>query len=204
MLLTSATTSGLRIVIPTLVSSACGTFTGFAITWTRRLKWPLVCGSVMYLAGTVCLALLRRDLPSAAYTLVLFPGAIGGGFQFPGSMMAVLASSEQAEQAVVTSTLILWRSLGTVLGVALSSLVVQNSLRHYLDELVSGPRKAQVIKEVRASVEAVAALEQPYRDQVVRSYEAALGLMFTCCIGFAVVSVALIIAARLKRLPRRK
>lgn len=58
--------------------------------------------------------------------------------------MAVLAVSEQSEQAVVTSTLILWRSLGMVLGVASSSLVMQNALRIYLDQKVVGPKKEEV------------------------------------------------------------
>jgi len=63
---------------------------------------------------------------------------------FPATFMAVLVVSEQAEQAVVTSTLILWRSLGMVLGVATSSLVMQNALRIYLERNVVGPDKAKV------------------------------------------------------------
>lgn len=58
--------------------------------------------------------------------------------------MAILAVSEQSEQAVVTSTLMLWRSIGTVIGVASSSLVLQNALVEYLDAFVSGPDKAEV------------------------------------------------------------
>ena len=52
--------------------------------------------------------------------------------------------SPRAEQAVVTSTLVLWRSIGTVLGVASSSLVVQNALLFYLEEYVHGPDKEAV------------------------------------------------------------
>jgi hypothetical protein len=58
--------------------------------------------------------------------------------------MSVLAVSEQAEQAVVTSTLILWRSMGNVLGVAISSLVLQNALLIYLEQKVIGPDKEDV------------------------------------------------------------
>ncbi len=58
--------------------------------------------------------------------------------------MAVLAVSEQAEQAVVTSTLILWRSLGMIMGVSASSLVLQNALLYYLNFYVIGPDKEHV------------------------------------------------------------
>lgn len=204
MLLTSATSSGLRLVLPSLISSMAGASTGFAITWTRRLKWPLLTGALCYLAGAVCLCLLRRDLAPAAYLLVLVPSSLGQGFQFPGTFMAILACSAQAEQAVVTSTLILWRSLGMVLGVAASSLVVQNALVHYLGLYVRGDDRDAVIARVRASVEAIAQLEQPYREQVVRSYEAALRLTFACCIVVAALSVLLILPIKLPRLALRK
>ncbi|KAG6014601.1 hypothetical protein E4U41_004802, partial [Claviceps citrina] len=204
VLLMSATDSGLLLVLPTLVSSTTGALTGFAITWTRRLKWPLVCGTTGYLVGTICLASLRRDLPSSVFFLTLVPSSVGAGFQFPGTFMAVLAASPQHEQAVVSSTLILWRSLGMVLGVAVSSLVLQNALVYYLAQFVRGPRRDAVIAEVRASVEAVARLESPYRDQVVRGYEAALRLTFGLCIAVAALSVLLIWPVGLDRLPARR
>lgn len=62
----------------------------------------------------------------------------------PGSFMSVLAVSEQGEQAVVTTTLVLWRSMGQVLGVAVSSLIVQNSLVGFLNANVVGPDKEKV------------------------------------------------------------
>lgn len=204
MLLTSATTSGLRLILPLIVASTTGALTGFAITWTRRLKWPILSGSLFYLLGTVCLSLLRRGLPPVAYLFVLVPYAVGQGFQFPGTFMAILAASAQSEQAVVTSTLILWRSLGMVLGVASSSLVVQNALVHYLNLFVEGEHKEAVIAKVRASVEAIALLDMPYREQVVLSYEAALRLTFICCTVIAVVSVLFIWPMTLPRLAHRK
>ncbi|UNI21811.1 Beta-aspartyl-peptidase [Purpureocillium takamizusanense] len=204
VLLTIATSSGLRLVLPSLVASIAGTGTGFAITWTRRLKWPLITGAAMYLAGTARLCLLRRDLKRAAYLLVLVPSSLGQGFQFPGTFLAVLACSAQADQAVVTSTLLLWRSLGMVLSVSASSLVVQNALVHHLGLNVYGPERESVIARVRASVEAIATLEEPYREQVIRSYDNALRLTFFCCIGLAVVNYLLLVPVKLPRLAFRK
>lgn len=204
VLLSSATASGLRLVLPSIVSSIAGTSTGFAITWSRRLKWPLVAGTLFYLVGCLCLCMLRRDLPAALYLAALVPASLGQGFQFPGTFMAVLACSPQSEQAVVTSTLILWRSLGMVLGVASSSLVLQNALVHYLDRYVQGPHRLRVIARVRASVAAIASLDQPYRLQVIRSYEAALRLTFVCCVAMAALSALLIWPAKLPRLAARK
>jgi hypothetical protein len=134
------------------------------------------------------------------YFLVLIPQAIGQGFQFPGTFIAILACGEQAEQAVVSSTLILWRCLGLVLGIALSSLVIQNGLVHYLHEFVRGEDKLEIIRRVRASVEAVAELDQPYREQVIRSYDASLRLAFIFLTVLAAISVLIVLPMKTPRL----
>ncbi len=144
VLLESATSSGFRLIAPTVAAASIGTATGFLITWTRRLKWLLVLGVIFLQIGTVALSAMQRGWPSWVYVLCLLPSNIGQGFMFPATFMSVLAVSEQAEQAVVTSTLVLWRSMGMVLGVAISSLVLQNTLYIYLEENVSGPDKAKV------------------------------------------------------------
>ncbi|CAJ0549277.1 Ff.00g028900.m01.CDS01 [Fusarium sp. VM40] len=204
VLLTTATTSGLRLIIPTIAASATGTFVGFAVTYTGRLKWPVQSGTICILVGTIGLAMLRRDLPSWVYLLILIPSSIGQGFQFPGTFMAILAASKPTEQAVVTSTLMLWRSLGQIFGIASSSLVVQNALKHYLNQYVTGEGRDEIIRRVRESVEEVAKLEPKYREQVILSYEAALRLTFICSIMVAFVSVLLIVPIKLPRLGVRK
>ncbi|EGX92907.1 MFS transporter, putative [Cordyceps militaris CM01] len=204
VLLTSATTSGLRLVLPTIASSVAGVSTGFLITRTRRLKWPLLLGAGLSVVGNLALLLLRRRLAPPLYVLALVPSSLGTGFQFPGTFMAVLAASPQPEQAVVTSTLLLWRSLGGVLGVAASSLVVQTALRHYLGLLVHGARRREVIASVQRSVGVVAQLHEPYREQVIQSYEATLRLTFFFTSVMAVISFFLIVPVKLKRLPAPK
>jgi MFS family permease len=200
----SATNSGLSLVVPSVMSSFTGTVTGFAVGWTRRLKWPLLSSAILLLVGTICLCLLTRGLPPLLYFIVLLPMAVGQGLGFPGTFLAILSTSPQSEQAVVTSTLILWRSVGSVLGIATSSLVLQNALLSYLQDLVAGDLKDEVISRVRRSVEAVADLEPPYQQQVIASYEAALRLTFIVCTGFALVSIVLVAPIKLPRLGVRK
>lgn len=203
VLLTSATTSGFRLIFSSAAASTAGAATGFLITYTRRLKWPLVLGTSLSVVGALSLAAMQRGWPAFLYILCLLPSAAGSGFQFPGTFMAVLSVSEQSEQAVVTSTLILWRSLGQVLGIACSSLVVQNALWYYLEVFVSGPEKEKVVGLVRKSVEAIRELPVEYREQVVQSYEAALRVTFLSCSALAVVSLLLILPVRLPRLGKR-
>lgn len=63
---------------------------------------------------------------------------------FPATTVSVLAISSHSDQAVMTSTLGLWRNLGSVMGVAISSLIVQNGLIAYLELYVTGADKFEV------------------------------------------------------------
>ena len=90
---------------------------------------------------------------------------MGQGFVFPNTMMSALAVSQQEDQAVVTTTIGLWRNLGTVLGVALSSLVFQNSLVANLKKMVTRPNKEDVIREVRSSVKSIKLLSPKHLEE---------------------------------------
>ncbi|KAM7198580.1 major facilitator superfamily transporter [Naviculisporaceae sp. PSN 640] len=251
VLLSSATTSGLRLLTCSLVSSTAGATTGLLVTRTRRLKWPLVAGTSLIILGTVCLASLQRSWPSWAYVLVLVPTHTGMGFQYSSTAVSILAvgaaastpspptpreaspspapdlninsnhnqnktntnASQQQKkekekeyippQAVINSTLILFRSLGMMLGISCSSLVVQNGLWYYLEAFVQGPQKEFIVEEVRKSVESIRILDQPYRDQVISAYQSALRVCFLCCVGLAVVNWLVMVPVRLPRLGRR-
>lgn len=195
--------------MPQITGASVGIATGLLITWSKRLKWPLVTGTVLTLAGSIALCSLSRDWPSWAYLLVLVPGAAGGGFLFPGGFLAVLAASAQAEQAVVSSTLGLWRALGSVMGVACSSLVLQNSLMMYLANYITEDGheagwKDAVIERVRESVEEVGKFEGVVLEQIIQSYEAALRMTFLSFVGVALVCFCLVLPIRLERLAARK
>ncbi|TQV92491.1 hypothetical protein V2A60_007175 [Cordyceps javanica] len=205
VLLTSATSSGLRLMLLAIASSVTGALTGLFITMTRRLQSPLVCAAALYLSSIISLCVMRRDLLADVFWLALAPYAVANGLQFTTTAVAVLATSSHDEQAIVMSVLAIWRSLGTVFGVAFSSLLVQNALLHYLDVYVHGPLKVEVVALARASVQAIAKLDQPYREQVVQSYDAALRLAFGSCIVAAVITALLIVRLRLPQLqPSRK
>ena len=80
-------------------------------------------------------------------------------------MMSALAVSPQADQAVVTTTIGLWRNLGVLLGVAISSLVFQNTLAFNLWGDVTGPDKREISKAVRSSVKYIRTLKEPAKGQ---------------------------------------
>ncbi|KAI0996538.1 hypothetical protein K3495_g11643 [Podosphaera aphanis] len=178
VMLESATKSGLKLLVPSIATSITGATVGFLITWTRHLKLFLVLGAFITFIGTIELSFLQKGLPSWGYLLLLIPTSVGQGLTNPTTFMSVLVASLQSEQAIVTSMLVLWRSIGMVFGIAFSSLILQNTLVYYLNHNVTGPEKDNVIEAVRRSIAAIQDLEPRYQVQVQDSYAAALRSTF--------------------------
>lgn len=163
--LNSPSASGLRLASPAIGGSIAGVLTGYIITYTRRLKPMLVVGAVVYLAGSIAIFFIDRNFSEAVKVFLITPTPLSQGFIYPGSMMAAFATSPQEDQGVVTTTLSLWRNLGIVVGISISSLVFQNMLGAYLEREVAGKEAERIIQVAKSSVRAVVELPEPYQSQ---------------------------------------
>jgi predicted MFS family arabinose efflux permease len=166
----SPSVAGLRISLPALFTTVCGVLSGFFLTWTGRMKLPQVVGSVCMLIGGIFTSMLWETTPQWLATLAIAPPYAGQGFMFPATILGLMATTSQKDQATMITTLILWRNLGIVFGVAISSLVLQNALVSYLNLFISGPDKEEIIAKVRMSVRAVLELEGEQRLQGMALY----------------------------------
>ena len=163
--LESATKAGGRLLIPSLGSTCSGVATGLIITKLQRVDITFFLGIGLMLVGPLALSLMSNDLPSWGYFVFLVPTHLGFGFMNPSALMTILTLSTQADQAVATSTLMMWRSLGGVMGVASSSLIVQNFLGFFLRRKVTGPDRQRVIALARERVQGIFELEPVAQKQ---------------------------------------
>ncbi|KAF4955658.1 hypothetical protein F66182_18367, partial [Fusarium sp. NRRL 66182] len=150
----SATESGLHLLFASFGITFASVATGFLITYFNRLKpFALLGAALMFLGGFTTTALTFVDLPYAITIAFLATASVGQGFVFPTYTVSILAVNKQEDQASSVTTLSLWRNLGYVMGTAVSSLVLQNSLRIRLDRVVTEPNKQRIIEIARKSVE---------------------------------------------------
>lgn len=159
---TPPTASGLIMMSPLLGVTVASSITGFFVKRTGHLKPPAIVGVVLMLIGPVmCSFLSIHNLPVWTIVLLIPWTSIGQGFLYPASTISVLALSEPGQQAMATTTLGLSRSLGSMMGVAVSSWILQNFLNFYLNQLVGGDEgtKWTIIARVRKSVKAISHLE---------------------------------------------
>ncbi|OAP57237.1 hypothetical protein AYL99_07975 [Fonsecaea erecta] len=204
---TSPTTSGLYLVPPLVGASITAILAGVYITFTRRMKPPMVLGSALGLCGAIVVACLSADTPTSLVPYLIPFVSIGQGFFFPAATIAVLALNSQEDQAVATTTLGLIRNLGSIMGVALSSWVLQNALPIYLNRYVTAPdavTKENIIRTVRESIRAIRNLDPVHKKQVIDAYASGLRATFLMGILFSVLSVLLIWPMRLPRLQKQE
>ncbi|OCT44584.1 putative transporter [Cladophialophora carrionii] len=204
---TSPTTSGFYLFPPLVGASITAIAVGFYITLTRRLKPPMIVGSISALGGAVAVTCLSADTPARLVPWLIPFVSIGQGAFFPAATIAVLALNSQEDQAVATTTLGLVRSLGSILGVALSSWVLQNALPIYLNKYVTAAdptAKEHIIRTVRESIQSIRHLDPVHKKQVITAYASSLRATFIVAIVFATISALLILPAHLPRLQRQE
>lgn len=162
--LASPTESGLRLVAASIAVTVSSVGTGFLITWSKRLKPTIILGGVFLLLGGLAAGSMGVNTPQAIAMICVSFSSLGQGFSFPSLMVSILATSEQDDQAVATTTLGLARNLGSVMGVAISSWIFQNTLLYQLDRKVTGEEKAHIISAVRKSIRVIGELD-PFHQQ---------------------------------------
>lgn len=163
----SPTTSGLILLSPLLTTCVVSVCVGFAISKTKKLKPFMNAGVLSMLAGILACASLGVETPIVAIIFMIPWTSMGQGFLFPASTISNLAMSSAKEQAVVVTTLTISRTLGLVLGVAISSWILQNALIVFLKQQVSGKHdsKEDIIRRVRKSIKAIAEIDPTHRKE---------------------------------------
>lgn len=169
--LASPTDSGLRLVAASIAITASSVGTGFLITWSKRMKPTIILGGFCMLLGGCTAASLNMHTPYALAMICVSFSSLGQGFSFPSVMVSVLATSEQDDQAVATTTLGLARNLGAVMGVSISSWIFQNALYYELERNVKGVEKDHIIALVRKSIRAISSLDPLHQHQGSYSFD---------------------------------
>ncbi|KAG5301943.1 multidrug resistance protein fnx1 [Histoplasma ohiense] len=202
--LESATSSGFRLLPASVGLMISSLLTGIFMAKTRQLKPILLLGIFWLIGSSACSGILGVNAPDWVSVVVIAMAAFSQGALYPPTMMGVLSTSAQDDQAVITTTLSLLRSLGWVMGVAISSLVFQNALGALLYQTVTGPNKADIILRVRKSIKEIAQLDPIHQSQVVNAYETALRLTFLSSVIWGIIVLLLAIPVKLPRLGHKK
>jgi MFS family permease len=176
---------------------------GQLIARTGKYKiFPIIGCSVM-LVSLLLMQTVEAD--TAYWQIAIFAYLMGAGMGL--SIMTVMAPIQNAvemrDMGVATSTTTFGRSLGGAIGAALFGAVLTTRLAHYLsDELAGTSFAATAGGEIDTnSVQAIRALEEPLRSEVLKAYTHAITDIFLYAIPFIVIGLVIILF--LKEIPLR-
>ncbi|KIW91503.1 uncharacterized protein Z519_07469 [Cladophialophora bantiana CBS 173.52] len=187
----SPSEAGMRLVIPSLATPVGGVISGIIMSRWGGLNELVRAGCFFMMIGNGAVASLKFEDSHWKYLFYLFPANFGQGMCYPAILFTFLAAFDHSQQAVSTSLVYLFRSMGTVWGVAASSTLLQDVLtQRLLSSLAGVPGKECLIDEIRHSITMLKTLPPDMQSIARHGYYEALRYVFVA--NTAVTAVALV------------
>ncbi|EAW06458.1 putative MFS multidrug transporter [Aspergillus clavatus NRRL 1] len=199
----SATVSGLRL-LPSILAGVTGSlFAGYVMKWTGKYYWLTIIAYGLLTVGLTIIYFFSGGLTERLVPLILgmVCCAFGNGIGVTTTLIALISNATPEDQAVVTACSYLFRSLGSVIGVSLSSTVVQQVLRTRLISALHDSRDIdRIVEGVRQSLDYIKTLD-PAVGKIVRGcYGAATNKGFAFMVGVVFFSLVSSFFIRERRL----
>ncbi|RAH55451.1 MFS general substrate transporter [Aspergillus piperis CBS 112811] len=167
----SATVAGLRL-LPSIISGVSGSlFAGYIMKWTGKFYWLTIAAYTGLTIGLTTIFMASGAVTENTTVLVLgmVACAFGNGIGVTSTLISLISNSTPEDQAVVTACSYLFRSLGSVIGLSLSSTVVQQLLRERLHFALRDSKDIdKIVDGVRQSLDFIKTLD-PTTGRIVRS-----------------------------------
>ncbi|KAJ6548100.1 MFS general substrate transporter [Mycena vulgaris] len=191
--LQSASTAGLHLM-PNSVSMSTGSvFAGWMMHRTGRYKKINLIFGIFPFVGAVLISLMREDSGPIQSWLSIIPLGFGNAVVLQTMLIALLAYLPESHMAVGTGFGQLFRGIGQVGGVAISSAIFQSRLDTELRKRIHTPDAEELILRIRRSSAVIHTLTP--KDQRSARDAYAIGLrtvyIFAACSTFLAYCVRL-------------
>lgn len=186
---TSAAMAGLHLAPNALAASACSLSSGVCMSRTGRYRRSMIIGGVLGVLGPLCMCFWdRRTTSDAVYWLTMPWGGAGFGSALTITLVALMASVPPQDMAAATGVSYLCRAIGSVLGIAVTSTVLQRVLRAGLD--ASSLIPSEVSNAILRDVSTLDHLTGELYEAAIHAYESAMHHVFLWVLGAAVLALA--------------
>ncbi|KAH6899160.1 multidrug resistance protein [Coprinopsis sp. MPI-PUGE-AT-0042] len=154
-----------------LTSAFCLHLVPNCVSIYKRLN--LILGILPFVGATL---IYRLQEDSNFFPLI--PLGFGNAVVLQTMLIALLVHLPESDMAVGTGFGVLWRGVGQVGGVAVSSAIFQSRLDSQLRQRITGPGAAEIIQKIRHNARLVATLPPRERLAAQESYKASLKSVF--------------------------
>ncbi|CAO3625097.1 unnamed protein product [Mucor hiemalis] len=186
----SASLAGLYI-LPKVASVSFGSvMSGIYMSRTGEYKKLVTCASLLSLASMIGYSLWTPQTIYPVQFLSLFADGLSLGIIITACLIAMHSCVEQSEMATITSMSYLFRSIGGVVGISLTSAVFQGVVKKFLQERITGPNAELYIEIARKSMTEVRELLPPDVLAIVLDvYQTGLRYTYLTCAGISCLTV---------------
>ncbi|ADV23874.1 multidrug resistance protein fnx1 [Cryptococcus gattii E566] len=105
------------------------------------------------------------------------------------TIVALIADVGPEHVAIATSLSYVFRTIGQVLGVALSGALTQAVLTGELKKRIHGPNAEEIIASIRESSASIQYLPEPLKSIAIASYQKGLHAVFICTLVLSVITL---------------
>lgn len=172
----STAKAGLRLTIPSMFTPVGGLITGICMSKYDCLQILLYVGIFLMFLGNFLFLFIEKTTPNWLIGLFLVPANLGQGITFPTTLFTFIFAFSKGHQATATSTLYLFRSIGSVWGVAISTGVIQiyfgKYLRSNLQGLLDQDKINKLILKISSNSSYIDHLHGDVKEAVIRSFDA--------------------------------
>ncbi|KAE8399449.1 hypothetical protein BDV37DRAFT_275250 [Aspergillus pseudonomiae] len=182
----SATVAGLRL-LPSILAGVTGSlFAGFVMKWTGKFYWLTVAAYSLLTLGVTVIFLFSGGATESLVPMIMgmVLSGFGNGIGVTSTLICLISNSTPEDQAVVTACSYLFRSLGSVIGLSLSSTVVQQILRGRLRSALRDSKDIdRIVDGVRQSLDFIKTLDPSVAKAVRGCYGWAMNKGFAFMIA---------------------
>ncbi|EPQ50683.1 vacuolar amino acid permease [Gloeophyllum trabeum ATCC 11539] len=178
VLLTSASVAGLHVLPNSMAVSVGSLFAGWMMHKTGKYKMINLIFGICPFIGAVLVSTMREDSNPVHQWIGIVPLGFGNSVVLQTMLIALLAHLPRDAMAVGTGFGQLFRGVGQVGGVAISSAIFQSSLDRELRRRIDTPDADELIKNIRHSARFVAELPPDLQRKARDSYAVGLRAVF--------------------------
>jgi len=183
---TSVSIAGMHIAPNSFSMSAGSLFAGYMLKKTGKYRVLVNTFGILPALTGLALARIKTDSWPITQWISIVPLGFGNAVVLQSTFIALLASIPHSMLAVGTGFTQLFRGVGQVSGVAVSSAVFQHLLQRELAKRITGPGAEELIDKIRHSSRFVDTL--PEETQILAREAYAIGLqrvfIFIAVVGF--------------------
>ncbi|KAM0752968.1 MFS general substrate transporter [Meredithblackwellia eburnea MCA 4105] len=184
--LQTASRAGMHLLPNSVALSAGSLFAGFMIRKTGKYSLLITISSFLPFVALLSMTFLDSNSGWFLQWLSITPCGFGFSSVLTSVLIALIASVDRTDMATATGISYLFRYIGQVVGVALSSSLLQSVLTAQLHDRITGEGAAETIDQIRHVSTSIITLPPHLREAAVASYTTGLRAVFilNACIAF--------------------